>query len=164
MAKDPAFLMYTKDWLQGTSQLMPDEKGVYIDLLCHQHQEGSLPVDTRRLSRMVGLQEAEFLPIWDTIKHKFVKTVDDRLVNQKLTNVMTERSTKSLTNKISGEFAALIRLSDLTQEEKEKIKKQFHGSDFSDIPAENLREKITKWFNQKAKSVRGSVNGSFKKH
>lgn len=153
MAKDPAFLMYTKDWLQGTSQLMPDEKGVYIDLLCHQHQEGSLPVDIRRLSRMVGLSEAEFRPIWDTLKGKFVETVDNRLVNQKLTKVMTERSTNSVTKRISGEFASLIRLSDLPPDKKELIKKQFHVADFLDTEPDKLKEKILKWFNQKEKLV-----------
>lgn len=153
MAKDPAFLMYTKDWLQGTSQLMPDEKGVYIDLLCHQHQDGSLPNDMRRLSRMVGLSESEFSPIWKVIKYKFVEAPDNRLVNQKLTKVMTERSTNSITKRISGEFASLIRLSDLTPEQKEKIKKEFHVNDFMGLEPEKLKEKMVKWFNQKEKVV-----------
>jgi superfamily II DNA/RNA helicase len=40
MAKDPAVLFYTSDFLSGT-QLMPDgEKGRYITLLCIQHQLG----------------------------------------------------------------------------------------------------------------------------
>jgi len=60
MSKDPAFLFYPKDWLSGTAEYMPDEKGVYIDLLCHQHQKGSLPSDTERLARIILAIEDEY--------------------------------------------------------------------------------------------------------
>jgi len=69
--KDPAFLMYSKDWLEGTAEYMPDEKGVYIDLLCHQHQKGSLPCDKIRLARMTGLSVEQFSKIWEIINVHF---------------------------------------------------------------------------------------------
>ncbi len=146
MDKDPAFLMYAKDWLQGTSQLMPEEKGVFIDLLCHQHQDGSLPADTRRLARMAGMTEEAFLPIWETLKVKFKPTNGNRLVNQKLNQVVVNRSSRSLTNRISGEFASLIRLSTLNDKQKEKIKSQFSVSDFTNIEPSKLKERLTEWF------------------
>jgi len=58
--KDPAFLFYPKDWISGTSEMLPNEKGIYIDLLCYQHQNSDLPNDTKRLSRIVGLGHDEF--------------------------------------------------------------------------------------------------------
>ena len=77
---NPAFLWYSKDWLEGTMEMMPDEKGVYADLLSHQHQKGSLPNDTRRLAKMAGLNEKDFLKIWKEISKKFV-AFHDRLIN-----------------------------------------------------------------------------------
>lgn len=42
MSKDPAFLFYASDFLTGVSDLSMDERGVYITLLCLQHQKGRL--------------------------------------------------------------------------------------------------------------------------
>lgn len=50
MAKDPAFLFYSSDFLNGVSDLTMEERGQYITLLCLQHQKGSLSNKTIRLS------------------------------------------------------------------------------------------------------------------
>lgn len=42
MSKDPAFLFYSSDFLTGTSFLTNEQVGMYIRLLCHQHQNGHL--------------------------------------------------------------------------------------------------------------------------
>jgi hypothetical protein len=42
MAKDPAFLFYSQDFLIGISDLTFEERGQYITLLCIQHQKGRL--------------------------------------------------------------------------------------------------------------------------
>lgn len=154
MAKDPAFLFYTKDWIQGTAQMMPEEKGVYIDLLCHQHQDGKIPADTKRLSRMVGLPELEFLPIWNVLKKKFSSDGNGHLVNHKLTTVVTERLTKSKAKKIAGTFASVIRLSELAFNVKDAIKRQFSIDDFINTPEDKLTEKITDWYNKKSVLVK----------
>lgn len=143
--KDPAFLMYSKDWLEGTGDLMPDEKGVYIDLLCYQHQRDVLPADTARLARLVGLPEDKFLKIWEHLKKKFVPANGSSLVNQKLTNVVAERIEFSMVKKVAGEFAYLLRESGYSDEKKEKIKKAFKTKDFVDLKPENVRAKIQAW-------------------
>lgn len=153
MSKDPAFLFYSKDWLQGTAQLMPDEKGVYIDLLAHQHQDSDLPNDIKRLARIVGMAEKEFLPIWEVLKVKFVDAGNNRLVNRKLTEISTERSTKGLRNRISGTFASIIRLSTEPYEKKVEIKKLFNIDDFITVPDHSLTESITEWFLSRLKSI-----------
>lgn len=38
MAKDPAFLFYSADFTIGTEIMTDEECGIYIRLLCHQHQ------------------------------------------------------------------------------------------------------------------------------
>jgi hypothetical protein len=51
MAKDPAVLFYTADFLLGTEFFTDEETGQYIKLLCMQHQVGHLP-ETYVLSRV----------------------------------------------------------------------------------------------------------------
>lgn len=42
MAKDPAVLFYTSDFLTGTFTMNYEQRGKYITLLCLQHQQGFL--------------------------------------------------------------------------------------------------------------------------
>jgi hypothetical protein len=42
MPKDPAVLLYTSDFLSGTITMENEEVGMYIRLLCIQHQKGKL--------------------------------------------------------------------------------------------------------------------------
>lgn len=42
MAKDPAVLLYTSDFLSGTFTMSDEQVGKYIRLLCFQHQKGKL--------------------------------------------------------------------------------------------------------------------------
>lgn len=42
MAKDPAVLFYTSDFISGTITMTHEERGIYILLLCLQHQQGKL--------------------------------------------------------------------------------------------------------------------------
>lgn len=158
MAKDPAFLFYSKDWLEGTAELTPAEKGVYIDLLAYQHQRGDLPNEPRRLARLAGLAIAEFEPIWEVLKEKFVAN-GNRLVNRKLTEVMTERSAKAHRNRIVGIFAALIRHAKITNSERATLKKMFEVEQFVGIPAESLTKSLTEWFTKRLASL-GNGNGT----
>lgn len=42
MAKDPAFLFYSSDFLTGTTLFTHEQRGIYIYLLCIQHQHGGI--------------------------------------------------------------------------------------------------------------------------
>jgi uncharacterized protein YdaU (DUF1376 family) len=42
MAKDPAFLFYTNDFISGTQFFTDEQVGIYIRLLCAMHQHGRL--------------------------------------------------------------------------------------------------------------------------
>jgi hypothetical protein len=156
MSKDPAFLFYSKDWLEGTAEYMPDEKGVYIDLLCYQHQRGSLPTDINRLAKMVGLSDEYFLKIWSVISVHFERT-DNRLVNRKLSDLMTERLERGRINTITGTFAALLRLGGYNKTEFAFLKKCFKVSEFNEIETERLTERLTEWISDRLKSI-GDVN------
>ncbi len=159
--KDPAFLFYPKDWIQGTAKLMPEEKGVYIDLLAHQHQDKDLPTDTRRLARIAGISEAEFLPIWESLKDKFTLNDNNRLVNRKLTDLMTERSEKGWKNRIIGTLASVVRLSDAPYDLKYQAKKNFDYLEFWDVKETELTEMITEWYGKRLKSIgNGNADGN----
>ena len=45
MSKDPAILFYTSDFLTGTAFLSFEQTGMYIKLLCHQHQLGHMELE-----------------------------------------------------------------------------------------------------------------------
>lgn len=169
MAKDPAFLFYSKDWLEGTAEMLPIEKGIYIDLLCHQHQKGDIPADTQRLARLVGLSESEFLPIWEGVKNKFIEangipngipngtSNGKRLVNRKLTEVMGDRASKGHKNKIIGTLASLIRYRKEPYKIKILIKQAFNVDDFTDVPTELLTERLTEWYIKRLKSIENAI-------
>lgn len=168
MAKDPAFLFYSKDWLEGTAEMMPDEKGIYIDLLAYQHQRGTLPANTQRLARLVGLQHDEFLELWEQIQTKFKPAQEPtneqtnqqtpqrtpkRIYNERLNEVMGERSRKGHRNKIIGIFSGLIRKQKLSAKNYNFIKTAFKVEDFEHLPSERLNDRLNEWFIKCLKSI-----------
>src|SRR5574338_627151 len=148
-SKDPAFLFYTKDWIEGTAELSPEEKGVYIDLLAYQHQKGSLPSDKERLARLARLDLATFEKIWNVIQCKFATTESSRLVNPKLENVMNDRQAYGYKNRIIGVFGGLIRKLEKSQQIKIALKKQFRVDNFIlDDPresSESISKRLNEW-------------------
>tara|TARA_R110000868_G_C10841149_1_gene760073 strand:+ start:473 stop:943 length:471 start_codon:yes stop_codon:yes gene_type:complete len=81
MAKDPAVLFYTSDFLSGTLTMNYEQKGKYITLLCYQHQQGFLLEDDFK-SILDGTDSKVF--------NKFEKLSDGKYYNLKL-KVESER-------------------------------------------------------------------------
>lgn len=146
MSKDPAFLFYSKEWLEGTAEMTSEEKGVYVDLLAHQHQKGSLPIETKKLAKLSGNSEKDFLLIWKELSTKFIPNGSGRLVNRKLNGIVTERFDRAWRNKIVGTLASVIKYSNNPYEINLQIKKKFRVEDFLSIPEQILTETITKWY------------------
>lgn len=46
MAKDPAFLFYSQDFIVGVQTLNFEERGKYITILCQMHQQGRMSEET----------------------------------------------------------------------------------------------------------------------
>lgn len=152
MKKDPALMLYTKDWLEGTSGMRKDEKGVFIDLLCHQHQKGILPSDIHILARMVGMAGPDekasdrFVDIWKVLSAKFAQ-VSGGLQNKKTAEVIAERSEAARKHAFIGAYGKLLREAALTEKQKKIIKSQFRLADFyKGLPDDT--ERMTKWFYQ----------------
>jgi hypothetical protein len=64
MAKDPAVLLYTQDFLVGTLSMTDEQRGKYIYLLCLQHQKGRLTlVDLKSKLTDEDIEAAERFPL-----------------------------------------------------------------------------------------------------
>jgi uncharacterized protein YdaU (DUF1376 family) len=82
MAKDPAFLFYSSDFLNGVADLTMEERGQFITLLCLQHQKGTLTDKTIRLS--LGSVSVDVLS-------KFLKDKDGNFFNERLSEEIEKR-------------------------------------------------------------------------
>ena len=82
--KDPAFLLYSGDFLVGVTDLSMEERGQYITLLCLQHQKG-------RLSKK-AIKAALIADVSDDVISKF--TVDDKglFYNERLEHEIAKRA------------------------------------------------------------------------
>jgi uncharacterized protein YdaU (DUF1376 family) len=85
MAKDPAFLFYTSDFLTGTMFMTNEQVGIYIRLLCSQHQHGGI-IDKVSFNSLVGTHEV--------VRVKFEET-ESGFYNIRLMEVMGARNAKS---------------------------------------------------------------------
>lgn len=81
--KDPAFLLYSSDFLTGCTSLTMEERGQYITMLCIQHQTGYLTEKTISLS--VG-------NVSDDVLAKFKKNENGFFLNQRLELEIKKRS------------------------------------------------------------------------
>lgn len=148
----PAFLFYSKDWIADTADWEPEAKGVYIDLLAHQHVNGSLPSDMTKLARVARLSPDEFSRIWEDIKHKF-DHVDGHVVNHRLNQVVNENHTKALKNKINGCFAAKIKMLNISAKHLLEIKKSFDFEMFTHTPEDEIKDNVYQWVDQMVNQV-----------
>lgn len=80
--KDPAFLMYSGDFLAGTYTMNYEQKGKYITLMCIHHQKGFLTdIDLQSV-----LADTDIV-----VASKFYKAEDGNWYNQKMITVIEER-------------------------------------------------------------------------
>ena len=77
MAKDPAVLFYTSDFLSGTFTMDNEQVGKYIRLLCLQHQKGKLTEKD-----MLSICKAYDSEIWDKFKVEDGLYYNDRMLNE----------------------------------------------------------------------------------
>lgn len=85
MAKDPAFLFYPSDFLTGTMFMNNEQIGIYIRLLCSQHQHGGI-IDKISFNSLVGENQL--------LKSKFIES-ETGFYNERLTIEMDKRNKKS---------------------------------------------------------------------
>ena len=94
MAKDPAILLYTGDFLNGCMDLTFEERGQYITLLCMQHQKGHLSNKTIRLT--VGSVSVDVLS-------KFTQDKNGSYYNERMEDEIQKRNHFIDTRKVNGQ-------------------------------------------------------------
>jgi uncharacterized protein YdaU (DUF1376 family) len=78
MAKDPAFLFYYQDYVNGTRFMSLETKGAYVDALCYQADKGSIPPN--HMSIICGTHEN----IMSEVCSKFETDADGNYFNERL--------------------------------------------------------------------------------
>lgn len=137
MAKDPAFLFYSKDFYEGTRDMFPEERACYIDLLCYQHQKGPIPSNTQRLVQYCsGIDKAT---LEATLKAKFILT-NEGWVNEKLLEVAEKR--KDFKEGQSDHALVGVFFKKAKRNLKAKDLKELKDYIYNDFGKENLVELI----------------------
>lgn len=93
MAKDPAFLFYSQDFLVGTMAMPLDERGKYITILCYMHQNGHISEETIRL--LVG-------SISDMLRLKFKQDSLGLFYNERMDLEVEKRNKFTESRKLNG--------------------------------------------------------------
>jgi uncharacterized protein YdaU (DUF1376 family) len=81
MAKDPAFLFYSADFTVGTQFFTAEQVGIYIRLLCAQHQHGRLYEHHMKI--ICGSYDFHS-DILRVVKEKFIVDEQGRFFNERL--------------------------------------------------------------------------------
>jgi len=133
MAKDPAFLFYSQDFITGTMFMSDEETGKYVRLLCAQHQKGGL-IDKTAFNLIVGNSKL--------LREKFIET-EDGFFNERLMEEMVKRQKKS------------SNLSDnaKTRWSMQKQSKCKANAEHQHIPPEDEDESESKDINNKGKEA-----------
>lgn len=135
MAKDPAVLFYTSDFLSGTMLMRNDQVGKYIKLLCIQHQQGHL-------------SEEDMLEICGTyderIFSKFVKDENGLYYNVRMEVEANKRRAyiESRSNNRKGN-----KNEDMNEHMKKDMNEDMSNHMTSHMENENINENVNKDIN-----------------
>jgi uncharacterized phage protein (TIGR02220 family) len=93
MGKDPAFMLYSQDFLVGVSDLTMEERGQYITMLCLQHQKGHLT--KKNIQIAVG-------NVSEDVMSKFIQDENEMYYNETLEVVIQKREAYSQSRSENG--------------------------------------------------------------
>lgn len=117
--KSPAFLLYVRDFLEGTEDLTYEETGMYIRLLCHEWERGFLPADKGRLSRLLRVPLSTLEGPWQILSEKFEER-EGNLFNPRLENERKSRIEYIEGQKLKGTIGAFLKA-----QKRQLLKKEF---------------------------------------
>jgi len=143
MAKDPAFLFYSKDFYEGTRLMTPEERACYIDLLIYQHQNGIIPKDLSRMAQYCSGCSNQMVN--QVISQKFI-LVKNGYINKRLNDEMEIRSKAKPKKIASATLAGLISGNKLSKPCATYIKEKFDINQFKDLEENQLKESVKEWF------------------
>lgn len=149
MAKDPAFLFYSKDFYESTRMMLPKERACLIDLMIYQHQNGAVPNDLERVMLYcTGVSEATLKA---TLQAKF-KLASDGWVNRRLESVVAERETFKGKQAINGKIGQFWK----------KAKSALKVKDYKDFREFVYSTHTNETLNKELEKFKGSHEGLLK--
>jgi uncharacterized protein YdaU (DUF1376 family) len=91
------FPFYVKDWLASRSvkRMTLAQRGAYLELLCAQWLDGSLPDDKDELRAILAVSEPEFSKVWSRVEPMFPVCSDGQRRNEKLSELREKALEKS---------------------------------------------------------------------
>lgn len=125
MAKDPAFLFYSQDFLVGTMAMPFEDRGKYITLLCYMHQNGHISEETIRL--LVG-------SVSDILRLKFQIDETGKWFNERLDIEAAKRAKFTESRVLNGNKGGRPKKEEPTEKLQETTRLSI------DKPKENLIE------------------------
>ena len=102
--KDPAFLFYPEAFLVGVMDMTNEEVGIYIKLMCRQHQKGHIPGHV-----------IDKVP--DAVKEKFIKDASGDYYNERLESEIAKRKkyTAQRLENLRGKRQSVDKSSDMDE-------------------------------------------------
>lgn len=147
MAKDPAFLLYYKDFDNDTANWEPEALGWFMRLLFFQAGNGYIPSDIEEVAQIARVKFSEFEKfknIWENrISVKFSDTLSDTLKmrNERLFEIQKDRKQNALKKSILAVFGNYIKSTELSDSEVSHLKKEFRKTnDFEAYSDSNERK------------------------
>ncbi|RPJ55934.1 MAG: hypothetical protein EHM12_11240 [Dehalococcoidia bacterium] len=149
MAKDPAVLFYTADFLTRTSRLTDEQVGQYIRALCSQHQEGHFTKD-----ELYQILKSYDSPVWK----KFIIDDNGFYYNERMQeeiekriNYCNSKSHKGISgrkNKSYDYHTVIIRKSSENHTENGNENDNINGIDNEDEDKQKICEHFIKWYSE----------------
>jgi len=130
MAKDPAFLFYPNDFTTGTQFFSNEQVGIYIRLLCAQHQHGRL--NEKDMIKICGTYDND-------VFSKFIKDENGKWYNQRLEDEMVKRKqySDSRRNNRKGKKNICESYVQHMENENENINNNINGIKKNPVPKLN---------------------------
>lgn len=154
--KDPAFLLYYKDFESDTADWEPDAVGWYMRLLCFQAGNGYVPSSHEEMAQVARVKFSQYATFCDRLAtrlaSKFIPLSDGKLYNPFLQKVQDDRKKGAVKKSVLAVFGNLIRHSNITKSEETSIKTTFSNKKMLDVfcqidDEEKRKEAITDFFN-----------------
>jgi uncharacterized protein YdaU (DUF1376 family) len=104
----PYVPFYVSDWLADSSvrRMSLEQRGLYIDLLCHAWDGGSIPSDTSERAHMVGLSVPKLRKLWPKLDACWESNGNGGLVNPKMEQVRAKQKAKQTAGSKGGKAKA----------------------------------------------------------
>lgn len=113
MAKSPAFQFYPKEYMTDEAVMLAshEEKGIYLDLLCCEWLEGSLPEDLSALARLAGTTLPKLKKAWKRFGNKFKPHPEEfgRLIHPRLEKEREKQAVWAEKSRIGGQLSGISR-------------------------------------------------------